>query len=210
MNLDDLEQKVNKIDSATTKQNQLIYELNADLITEIENIKQELQELSAKFDDAQSEMRRLYQKLGARSYGYRSFQDSSLTKFNSEDRVDSEELYNNAYLDYTRGDFDQALNGFKSYLQYFPNTQFSDNAQYWIGECFYSKKMYREAIDEFQKVIENYPEGNKVVAALYKIGLCYELLGEYKKAKYYYQKVFSEYPGTQEAKLAEERYKKLN
>lgn len=209
LDLDTLERQVNRIDSSNTKQRQMLLELNADLITEIENIKQELRELSAKVDDTQSEVRRLSQKLGVSPQVYRVYHDSILSKPSRDSNINSDELYHSAYLDYTRGNFDQALVGFKNYLEQFPDTHLADNAQYWIGECYYSKKMYSEAIAEFEKVINNYPDGNKVVAALYKIGLCYEALGDYKKSRYYYQKVFSEYPNTQEAKLAEERYKKL-
>ncbi|MEO0131861.1 MAG: tol-pal system protein YbgF [candidate division WOR-3 bacterium] len=209
LDLNTIEKQVSRIDSSATRQRQMLLELNADLITEIENIKQKLWELSAKVDDTQSEVRRLSQKLGVSSPAYRVYPDSILSKHRRDSTINYEELYNSAYLDYTRGNFDQALVGFKNYLQQFPDTHLSDNAQYWIGECYYSKKMYSEAIAEFEKVIDNYPDGNKVVAALYKIGLCYEALGDYKKSRYYYQKVFSEYPNTQEAKLAEERYKKL-
>jgi tol-pal system protein YbgF len=206
-NLETLERKVEKIDTLTTKQNQILLGLNADLLTEIESIKQELQTLSAKIDDTQSRLSRFYHKLGVKSEVKES--DTTNAQVKPKELLDSDKLYNMAYLDYTQGNYDQAINGFLLYLNNFPNTELSDNAQYWIGECYYSKKLYPDAILAFEKVITNYPNGNKVPAALYKIGACYEILNEYKKARYYYQKVFTEYPQAPEAKLAEEHFKKL-
>src|SRR5688500_4254323 len=44
------------------------------------------------------------------------------------------ELYSQAYADYARGNYDLALQGYREYLRYYPDTDLSDNAQYWIGE----------------------------------------------------------------------------
>ncbi|MEO0075261.1 MAG: tol-pal system protein YbgF, partial [candidate division WOR-3 bacterium] len=123
--------------------------------------------------------------------------------------IEPDNLYNTAYLDYTQGNYDVAIAGFQRYLKLFPDTELSDNAQYWIGECYYSQKLYSDAILEFEKVITNYPNGNKVVSALYKIGLAYEANNEIPKAKQYYQRVMNQFPQTNEAKLARTRYQAL-
>jgi tol-pal system protein YbgF len=204
--VDTLEARVQRVDSLSTVQTQLLVELNADLLTEIENIRQDLSQLSAKIDDNQDNLSRVYQRLGiSRNEPERS--DTSVRIIKTP--VDPDELYNTAYLDYTRANYDIAIDGFKQYLENFPDTELSDNAQYWVGECYYSKKMYPDAVLEFEKVINNYPDGNKVVAAIYKIGLAYESMNENKKAKEYYKRVFDNFPATPEAKLARERYNAL-
>lgn len=202
--VDSLEMTVRRVDSLSKAQNKLLTELNADLLTEIENIRQDLAQLSAKIEDNQTGLSRVYQKFEtSRTEPGRS----DTTKIQTQ--IDPDELYNTAYLDFTRGNYDLAIDGFKRYLQYFPNTELSDNAQYWIGECFYSKKLFPDAVLEFGKVIANYPDGNKIVSATYKIGLAYESMNEINKAKEYYKKVFDNYPNTPEAKLARERYNSL-
>lgn len=204
--IDSLEVYVKQIDSLSKLQTKLIYEMNADLSTDIENIREELTRLKAKADDNQEQLNRVFQKLGI-SQRQPSPQETVTIRRTVE--LDPDELYNTAYLDYTRGDYDVAITGFRQYLKHFPDTELSDNAQYWIGECFYSKKLYPDAIIEFEKVISQYPQGNKVVAAIYKIGLAYESLGENKKAKEYYKRVFDNYPNSTEANLAKERYRAL-
>src|SRR5712664_2067081 len=47
------------------------------------------------------------------------------------------ELYSQAYADFARGNYDLAIAGFNEYIKAYPNTDFTDNAQYWIGECLY-------------------------------------------------------------------------
>src|SRR5688572_19994234 len=56
------------------------------------------------------------------------------------------ELYSQAYADYARGNFDLAIQQYEQYLAAYPETELSDNAQYWIGECLYSQQKYTEAL----------------------------------------------------------------
>jgi TolA-binding protein len=46
-----------------------------------------------------------------------------------------QEVYNTAYADYLKGNFDLAMDGFKIYRDSFPDSPLADNALYWIGEC---------------------------------------------------------------------------
>jgi tol-pal system protein YbgF len=202
--MDSLELTVHRLDSLNQRQNQLLNEMNADFLTELEQIRQDIAQISAKLEDNQDGMSRYYQK-----YGIPRTVPEKIDTLKTHISVDPDEIYNTAYLDYTQGNYDIAIDGFKRYLQLFPDTELSDNAQYWIGECYYTKKLYSDAILEFEKVITNYPEGNKVVSALYKIGLAYQSNNETSKAKQYYKRVFDQYPTAAEANLARERYNSL-
>ena len=51
------------------------------------------------------------------------------------------ELYSQAYADFARGNYDLAVQGFTEYIKNYPGTDFTDNAQYWVGECLYGKKL---------------------------------------------------------------------
>ncbi|MCX8014386.1 MAG: hypothetical protein N2748_00055, partial [candidate division WOR-3 bacterium] len=62
--IDSLEIYVKQIDSLSKFQTKLLYEMNADLSNEIENIRQELSQLKAKTDDNQEQLNRVFQKLG--------------------------------------------------------------------------------------------------------------------------------------------------
>jgi len=70
-----------------------------------------------------------------------------------------------------------AAAGFREFLHRYPQHDYSDNAQYWLAECYYDLKDYVTAVREFRRVVDVYPQGNKVPDALLKAGLGYLLLG---------------------------------
>jgi tol-pal system protein YbgF len=112
------------------------------------------------------------------------------------------QLYNTAYEDYLRGNFDLGVQGFRDYVSRYPTTDLADNAIYWIGECYYSKKSYKEAIDAFTQLLNTYKTSDKAAAALLKKGLAYLELGDRSQAVINLQYVLYEHPGTKEAELA--------
>ena len=119
--------------------------------------------------------------------------------------ADPEAMYQAAYSDYLAGRFDLARASFTEYLRRYPDTEVSDNAQYWVGECLYATGDFAGAIAEFGKVTQQYPKGDKVPAALLKSGIAYSRLKNTDEAKRYYQQVIQKYPKSDEARLARER-----
>jgi len=115
------------------------------------------------------------------------------------------ELYSQAYADYARGNYDLAMQGFAEYLRAYPGTDFSDNAQYWIGECLYGKKMYAEAIDSWNILLKDYPASDKLPDARVKKGMALERLGRRSQALVEYRFVVDRYPTSQAARIARER-----
>lgn len=141
-----------------------------------------------------------------------SGETKELTVFPSEEKVeiqDPEVLYREAYKLYESGLFVQAREKFKEYLGLFPNTDKSDNAQFWIGECYYSQKRYEEAILEYEKVIRDYPKSNKIPGALLKQGLAFYELGDKTSSRLLLEKVTKDYPHTNEAKIASRRLERI-
>ena len=92
-------------------------------------------------------------------------------------------LYNQAYNDYLKGNYDLAIAGFGDLLKRFPGVSQSAHAQYWIGRSHYNKKDYRQAIDTYERVLAEYPKNDKVPAVLFEAGLAYAELGEAPKAR---------------------------
>jgi len=114
-------------------------------------------------------------------------------------------LYNAAYMDYTKGNYELALMGFKDYLKSFPDGELAANSQYWIGESLYSMGHYTQAIIEFEKVITNYPKSPKVPAAILKKGYCFEKLGRNDDAMASFREVVEKYPSSEPAGIAEQK-----
>ena len=120
-----------------------------------------------------------------------------------------EELYRSAYEDYMRGNYDLAAQGFRDYMERWPNTELTDNALYWIGECYDAEGETERALEIFTRVLEEYPTSDKAAAAQLKKGLLYLKMGDQAQGVVHLQYVVYEYPGTREADLARERLKSL-
>ena len=119
------------------------------------------------------------------------------------------EMYQTAYRDYQRGNFDLAMAGFADFIRANPNSDLADNAAYWIGECLFSQKKYQEAIAQFDSVVTRYPQSDKVPGALLKKGYAYIALGEKAQGIVQLQYVVHEHPSSQEASLARQKLQTL-
>jgi tol-pal system protein YbgF len=117
-------------------------------------------------------------------------------------KTDKEALYNAAYELFKEGKYAKSREAFEAFLAQYPSTEFSDNAHFWIAECYYFDKQYEKAILEYEKVIKNFPEGNKVPNALLKQGLSFLKLGDKTSAKLLLQQVTKDYPNTSQARIA--------
>lgn len=79
------------------------------------------------------------------------------------------EIYLQAFADYASGRFEQSIAGFEAFLRHYPNNDYAGNAQYWLGECYYSLQEYGLAVAAFRKTVESYPQGGKAPDALLKM-----------------------------------------
>jgi tol-pal system protein YbgF len=122
---------------------------------------------------------------------------------------DPEELYNGAYSKLAQGDFKGSREEFKKFLELFPQTEYSDNAQFWIGESYYREKKYEEAILGFEEVIKKYPQGNKLPDALLKQAFAFIALNDANSAKLLLQKIIERYPSSEQAEIALTKLKGL-
>lgn len=114
------------------------------------------------------------------------------------------ELYSQAYADYARGNYDLAIQGFGEYIRNYPGTDFTDNAQYWIGECLYGKKLYNEAVEAWNVLFRDYPSSDKLPDARVKKGMSLERLGRRSQALVEYRYVVDRFPNSQAARIARE------
>ncbi|HPC88687.1 MAG TPA: tol-pal system protein YbgF, partial [Candidatus Saccharicenans sp.] len=123
--------------------------------------------------------------------------------------IPAQEMYNNAYSDYLKGNYDLAIESFKLFLQQYPATPLADNALYWIGECYYSQGKYTEAIESFNDLLLNYPNGDKVPAAYLKKGMSFIQQGKKDEALATFKLLVSKYPQQEEARLAQQKINEL-
>jgi tol-pal system protein YbgF len=115
------------------------------------------------------------------------------------------DLYKDAYETFQKGNLEVARRKFEVFLKQYPNTELSDNAQFWIGETYYLKKDFEKAILEYEKAIAQYPEGDKIPAALFKQALAFLELGDKTNGKNLLRQVIERYPHSDQAEMAKKR-----
>ena len=120
-------------------------------------------------------------------------------------KPDYEGIYNAAYKEFKDGKNDEARRDFQKFLETYPNVEYSSNAQFWIGECYYVEGKYEKAILEYEKVIKNFAGSDKVPSALLKQGLSFLKLKDTASAKLILQQVIKDHPNTNQARIARAR-----
>jgi tol-pal system protein YbgF len=102
-----------------------------------------------------------------------------------------------------------AITGFKQYLTSYPTGDLADNAQYWLGEAYYVSRDYDNAATAFQTVGERWPNSRKAPDALLKLGYTQYEQKHYAAARATLTQVTQRYAGSDAARLASERIKRL-
>lgn len=120
-----------------------------------------------------------------------------------------DELYKNALNDYTRGKYDLAIDGFRTYIILYPTASLLPNAQYWLGESFYSLKNYGLAIKQFNLFLTEYPDNPKAPAAMLKQGYAYFEMGNTPKGRTALNTLIKRFPKSPEARSAKNRLSKV-
>lgn len=114
-------------------------------------------------------------------------------------------LYDRGYTQYHQGRFVDAESSFQRFIQSYPDTELTDNAQYWIGESRLARGDDQGALSSFRETVERYPRGNKVPDALLKVGETMASLGDSEGAREAYGEVVRRFAGTTAARVAEDR-----
>jgi len=130
-----------------------------------------------------------------------------------------QDIYQAAYLDFSKGSYALAIAGFREFLRRFPDQTLAGAAQYWIGEAHIAlargyanagqapqaTEALEQAVQEFRKVLANYPRSDKAPASLYKEALALLELKQTDAAQQRLQYLVETFPQSEESVLARER-----
>ncbi len=117
--------------------------------------------------------------------------------------------YDNAFQALKELRYADAAQLFQDFRNTYPNSEYADNAQYWLGESYYVTRNYDIALNAFQALIDDYPQSSKVADALLKIGYTHYELEQWDRARAALTQVESDYPNTTLARLASSRLKSM-
>jgi len=102
-----------------------------------------------------------------------------------------------------------AAEEFQAFLTRYPNSEYADNAQYWLGESYYVTRNYEIALTAFQELMDRYPDSPKVPDALLKMGYTHYELKQWDESRAVLTSVKERYPDTTLARLADSRLRSL-
>jgi tol-pal system protein YbgF len=219
-------QEVASLGTNVTQQMQGLLKTEADMQVKLQDLGGQIEALQAKLEDTNYRLSQLSQQIATTNQELKAFRSQQAAPPPSESAppaqqppaggggggvagIDPKSLYDAAYNDYLKGNFDLSMREFQEYLTNFPNTDLSDNAAYWIGESYYRQRRFRQAIEQFDIVLTRYPKGDKVPSALLKKGYAYLELNERAQGVVQLQHVIRQYPTSDEANLARQRLREI-
>ena len=122
---------------------------------------------------------------------------------------DPAEMYKVALDKFNAGYTKTARAIFTEFIRRAPDDEKADDAQFYIGESYFSESRFVEAVTEYRKVYDSYQRGDRFREAVLRIGLSYERTNDCVKAKKIYKFARDEFKKTSEGKKAGEKYKAL-
>jgi tol-pal system protein YbgF len=103
----------------------------------------------------------------------------------------------------------QAVPKLRDFIRKNPKSDLADNAQYWIGSCYYEQRDYNRAIIELNEVLLKYPKADKVPAALIMLADAFADSGDKIDARLILQKLISDHPKSEEADRGRQKLQAL-
>jgi tol-pal system protein YbgF len=221
-------EEVSRLNTNVSQQTEQLLKSNADTGIRLGELTAKMEQLESKLEDTNRRLAQLSQqiaenqgdlaRLRSAPPGSLAPQSPPLSQTGGDAAVvrapagahpSPTELYDTAYADYNKGRYPLAIQGFQEYLTAYPNTDLSDNAQYWIAESLYAQKKYKEAIASFDKLLKQWPQSDKAAAGLLKKGYALIELGQKAEGVVQLQYVMHEFPTAEESRLARARLRSM-
>lgn len=227
---EEVSSQVSSLGADVGRRMESLLKTEADMQVKLQDLSSQIDELQAKLEDTNYRLAQLSQQIATTNQELKSFRTAAPPAATVPDgtqpqtpppgnpggpgggggpSADPQALYNGAYNDYLKGNYDLALREFQEYLQNFPSTDLADNATYWIGECYYRQRRFRQAVDQFDDVLEKFPRSDKAAAATLKKGYAHLELGERSQGVVQLRHVIRTYPNSDEANLARQRLREI-
>lgn len=118
-------------------------------------------------------------------------------------------VYGQSFDALKAGSYSIAITGFRDFLKSYPQSSLAENAQYWLGEAYYVNHDYDSAADAFRAVLKKWPDARKAPDALLKLGYTQFEQKQFAAARSTLNAVTQRYPGTDAAKLAADKLRRI-
>ena len=124
---------------------------------------------------------------------------------------DSErQAYQESFELIRKGDYLAAEVAFTNYIKTYEDSDFIDDAKFWLAQSMYSQGAYNTALELFEGIQEDYPQSEKIMESILKAGFCHFELGNIDKSIQIFKQIIADYPNSSVARLASEKLDTIN
>lgn len=102
-----------------------------------------------------------------------------------------------------------AIPAFESFIQNYPNSEYTSNSHYWLGQLYYQKSDFPKAKTHFERVVKQYPNSSRVPDALEKLGMVAEKQNDLVAAKRFYNQLIKSFPKSKPAAKARKKLESM-
>jgi len=184
-----------------------------ELQREVERLRSDNEELNHTIEGLQSRLRSMYSDLDRRiqeieKRGVAPAAAAAVSPVAGDSLAESK-AYEHAFNLLRNKRYEPAIKAFDRFLKTYPNSEFADNAQYWIGEGYYVTRDFKAAAKSFNQLISTHPKSAKIADAHLKLGFSHYEMAEYKSARKSLGVVTKQHGKTTAARLAKERLDRM-
>ncbi|MFO6422951.1 tol-pal system protein YbgF [Motilimonas sp. KMU-193] len=205
----DLETRLATLERMLDARNQMQFDIQQQLNQlqrEMNTLTGTIEKQNYKIEQIQTRQRELYQEIDTKLAQPAVVEAEQPSEVEAAAPADEKQAYQAAVnLVLQDKKYDEAISAFKGFIQTYPDSSYSANAHYWLGQLLFNAQQHEAAKVEFDIVATKYADSTKRAEALLKSGIIAEYLGNKSEAISLYQSVISEYPGSASANLAEPR-----
>jgi tol-pal system protein YbgF len=221
-------QDVGNLETQMGKRMEALLKTEADMQVKLQSLSSHIDELQARLEETNNRLAQLSQQIATTNQELRNARTAPPATAEPPadgavvapppgvgvparpvSTADPKALYDASYNDYLKASYDLAMRGFQEYVDEFPDTDLTDNATYWMGECYYRQRKFRQAISQFDQVLNRYPRSDKTASALLKKGYAFLELGERTQGVALLRQVVRQHGTSDEANLARQRLREL-
>lgn len=213
--MNDLDARVQRIERVLTNQSLLELAQRLDrLQADVRSIRGEVELLQNETQGGKTQSRTLYGDLEKRlaaleTLGGVGGAAAGSTPLLPAAGASEQATYDAAMAALRGGSYDRAIASFREVVTNYPSGDLASNAQFWIGESYYTKGDLESAVTAYRKVLSDWPLSRKAPDAMVKLGFSLSDLRRNAEARNMLEDVVRKYPGTPAAQLATDRLKRL-
>ncbi|HEY6184527.1 MAG TPA: tol-pal system protein YbgF [Terriglobales bacterium] len=200
---------MNKVGTAMNNLQNLIQKQQGDSATHGDQLSGQIQALNDSIDELKARLGKVSKQLEDMQSAQQSIAAQQAQQAQQASAPPPDVLYNNALRDFNAAKNDLAVQEFKDYIKYYPNTDLAGNAYYYLADIEFRQGNYQQAAKDYDQVLQNFPSGNKAAAAQLKKGFSLLELGQKDDGVNELRHVIQRYPRSPEATQAQDRLRKL-